>query len=448
MRLPLPPRTSQHEPLLDCRYFDAGQCLSCALIKTPQDVQLASKQARAEALLAPYTEAGAWTKPWAAGREAFRNKVKLVVTGTAAKPRLGIIGPDGQGQDLRECPLPTPGIRAGTPLLAQFVTECGFQPYNPATDRGVLKFIIVTESPHGDLMVRFVAKRRGVQGMLFKMLKRLRELVPAARVVSLNVQPEHKAILEGEEEIFISRQQSLPMTLRVAGHTLPLHLRPQSFFQTNTEAAEELYTRAVEWVGEVVASKEVAGKGVEPGSADVGEAELDGGTIWDLYCGVGGFALALAKAGMKVVGVEAQERAIEAARESVAALNAAGTTVDAEFIAADATSWAAGQKRVPDVVVVNPPRRGIGPRLAQWIAASGVETVLYSSCNVSTMARDVANMGMRVVKAQVVDMFPHTAHFETVALLSKLDPDKHIDGEIKLDELDLKSADSETVPYL
>ncbi|WP_311590612.1 hypothetical protein [Trueperella bernardiae] len=69
---------------------------------------------------------------------------------------------------------------------------------------------------------------------------------------------------------------------------------------------------------------------------------------------------------------------------------------------------------------MNPPRRGIGPELAEWIARSGVETVLYSSCNVRSLAKDVAAMGgFDVVKAQVVDMFPHTEHFETVCLLRR-----------------------------
>lgn len=421
MRMPLPVRRADAEPLLDCRYFAAGQCRSCTLLDVPQDVQLATKQARAEELLAPFVhDAVAWRSPWAATREGFRNKVKLVVTGSAAHPRLGITGPRGRGQDLRDCPLPTPGIQMATPALARFVAECGFQPYDPSADCGVLKFVIVTESPSGELMVRFVARRRGVQGMLFKKLERLRELVPAARVVSLNVQPERKAVLEGDEEILISDAATLPMTLRVAGRDLTLNLRPQSFFQTNTDAAEVLYSRAVEWV-----------------SGAVGQ-DLGSLNAWDLYCGVGGFALALASAGMRVVGVEAQPQAIDAARESVEAMRRRGADVDATFVAADATVWAreqsgsggagaseatgegAGAGEVPDVVVVNPPRRGIGPELAGWIAQSGVETVLYSSCNVHTLAADLAAMEVfDVVKAQVVDMFPHTAHFETVVLLRR-----------------------------
>lgn len=397
-----------NEPLLGCLYYDAGLCRSCVLIKTPQDVQLADKQARAKELI----DAEQWREPSASGREAFRNKVKLAVTGTVSSPNLGIIRADGEGQDLRECPLPTPGIQEATARLAQFVSECGFVPYDPRTDHGVLKFVIVTESAAGELMVRFVAKRRGVQGMLFKKLERLRELVPAARVVSLNVQPERMAIIEGEEEILISDADVLPMNLHVAGRELVLNLRPQSFFQTNTEAAQVLYSRAVEWLG-------------------------DAGTAWDLYSGVGGFALALASCGVHVVGVETQEQAVAAARKSAEEMlnaekmgnaedlgnagetRAAGDTSGrAEFVAADATRWAREQGVVPDAIVVNPPRRGIGPELAEWIEGSGVRRVLYSSCNADTLAQDLAVMrSYRVKVSQVVDMFPHTRHFEVVALL-------------------------------
>lgn len=394
MRFPLPVRDAATEPLLECHYYDQGLCRSCTLIEVPQDQQLAAKQARAEEALAPFMR-GDWLEPWASRREAFRNKVKLVVTGTAARPRLGILGPKG-GQDLRDCPLPTPGIQLATPALAQFVSECGFQPYDVASDRGVLKFVIVTESPSGQLMIRFVARRRGVQGMLFRKLERLRELVPAAWVVSLNVQPEHKAVIEGEEEILISQESDLPMRLEVAGAQLCLNLRPKSFFQTNTDAAQVLYSRAVEWVA--------------------------GGptTAWDLYCGVGGFALALSRAGMSVIGVETQEQAVEAARESAKKIADSGHAGKARFVVADARTWAEEQDEAPDVVVVNPPRRGIGPELAAWIARSGVETVLYSSCNVTSLAKDVAAMGgYDVVKAQVVDMFAHTEHFETVVLLRR-----------------------------
>src|SRR5690606_26701102 len=200
-------------------------------------------------------------------------------------------------------------------------------------------------------------------------------------VVSVNLQPEHKAVLEGEEEIVLHGDS---LTMRVNG--LDLHLRPQSFFQTNTEVAAALYRQVRDWV-EWKAPREV----------------------WDLYCGVGGFALHCAATGRRVVGVEASGEAIVAARRSAEALPG-----EFDFVAADATRWALEQEHAhPDLVIVNPPRRGIGPDLARWLEQASAPTVVYSSCNATTLARDLAAMpSLRPVQGQLLDMFPHTDHYE------------------------------------
>lgn len=382
-----------HEPLLPCDYFDAGLCRSCTHIKTPQDIQLKRKFERAKELI----PAAQWLEPFESPRSAFRNKVKLVVTGTVRDPKLGILGPDGDGVDLRDCPLPYAGIRTAIPEIAKFITDCDLAPYNMHTDRGVLKYVIISEAPSGELMVRFVVRRRGVQGILFKRYEDLLEAAPNIRVISMNVQPERKAIIEGDEEILITDQATLPIELHVGedfeDRSLTLQLRPQSFFQTNTDAAEQLYRQAISWVG-------------------------DADSVWDLYCGVGGFALALATYGdvQSVTGVETSEQAVEAAQTAADQLDGAGSVT---FIADDARNWVRG-KTPPTAVVVNPPRRGIGLELSSWLDESGVDRVLYSSCNVDTLARDIATMpSFEVAKAQVVDMFPHTTHFETLVLLQR-----------------------------
>ena len=141
-------------------------------------------------------------------------------------------------------------------------------------------------------------------------------------------------------------------------------------------------------------------------------AGLDPSTVWDLYCGVGGFARHLAAPGRTVVGVELSADAVAGARAAAGGL--------AEFVAADATAWAGEQSTVADLVVVNPPRRGIGPDLASWLEGSGVRHVLYSSCQVDSLARDLTAMpSLRPARAQVFDMFAHTEHFETLVLLTR-----------------------------
>ncbi|WP_235001761.1 methyltransferase domain-containing protein [Arcanobacterium ihumii] len=369
-------------------------------------------------------DASEWLSTARSRTESFRNKVKLVVTGSVSKPQLGIAAPmvreqfspvynDGRsarefggngvpGVDLRDCPLPTTGIRAATPALTQFIKECELQPYNPVTDQGVLKYVIVVESPSGDLMLRFVVRRRGAQGIFFKKYDRLRELVPMLSVCSVNVQPEHKAVIEGNEEILISDRVSMPMPVVISDPateiddgvaSLELELRPQSFFQTNTEMAEELYRRAAQWAA-----------GAE--------------NAWDLYCGIGGFAFALAHAGVtRVTGVETSEDAVAAGNKHAQSMKG----VEISFVAADATQWVKKQSEIPDLVVVNPPRRGIGDELARWLNDSGVERIIYSSCNAQSLSVDLVHMqDFRVRYAQVVDMFPHTNHFETIVLLERV----------------------------
>ena len=247
----------------------------------------------------------------------------------------------------------------------------------------------MTESPDGELMVRFVLRSQEPVARIRKHLPALLERLPAVAVASVNLQPEHKAVLEGEREIVLTDQESLRM--RVDG--LTLHLRPQSFFQTNTAMAAELYRLARSWVAEVAPR-----------------------TIWDLYCGVGGFALSLAGPGREVAGIEISREAVASAEQTREEAGLSGV----RFEAGDATAYAEGQATPPDLVVVNPPRRGLGPRLSGWLEASGVRHVLYSSCNAQTLARDLEAMpGLRPVRGQLLDMFPNTAHYEALVLLER-----------------------------
>jgi 23S rRNA (uracil747-C5)-methyltransferase len=253
---------------------------------------------------------------------------------------------------------------------------------------GELKHLIVTESPDGELMVRFVLRSREALGRLRARLPGLLDALPIA-VASVNLQPEHKAILEGGEEIPLHGD-----TLRMRVNDIDLHLRSRSFFQTNTAVAAELYRSAAALV-----------------------ADVDPASVWDLYCGVGGFGLHVAAPERRVVGVEVSGQAVASAQTSAAELGLAGSTT---WIAADATGWALTRTDRPELVIVNPPRRGIGSDLAGWLESSGVPHVLYSSCNVDSLARDLAAMpSLRPVSAQLLDMFPHTGHHEVLVHLAR-----------------------------
>jgi 23S rRNA (uracil747-C5)-methyltransferase len=171
-------------------------------------------------------------------------------------------------------------------------------------------------------------------------------------------------------------------------------LGPRSFFQTNTRVATALYAQARDWVERVSPA-----------------------TVWDLYCGVGGFALHLAASGRRVVGVETSDEAVAAAAAGAAASGTGSPAV--EFVTGDATTHRPPGPS-PDLVVVNPPRRGIGPDLAAWLDASTAAHLVYSSCSLDSLARDLAAMpSWRAVEARPFDMFPQTTHLETAVLLER-----------------------------
>lgn len=379
--------------VLDCRHFTAAECRSCAWIERRYDDQLAAKQSAVEALV--HGPDLVWEPPVTSRPEGFRNKAKMVVAGTSATPTLGILDPVGGGVDLRDCALHTPGIVAALPVLAEFVTRADLPPYDvsgdlPVGQRGELKHLLVTESPDGDLMVRLVARSRATEARLRKHLPWLRAALPQVRVVTLNIQPDHSAVLEGDQEIVLTDADTLPMRL----NDLTLHLRPRSFFQTNTEVAATLYRLAQEWV-----------------------TRLDPRRVVDLYCGVGGFALHLAAAGREVTGIEISAEAITSAERSRDEAALAGVL----FETGDATSPAHAELLgSADLVVVNPPRRGLGGDLARRLEESGARHILYSSCNPQTLARDLADLtSYAPVRGRLLDMFPQTPHAEVLVLLER-----------------------------
>ena len=177
---------------------------------------------------------------------------------------------------------------------------------------------------------------------------------------------------------------------------LRFQLSVPSFYQVNRDQAERLYGKAIEFAG--LTGRE---------------------TVLDLYCGAGTISLAMARHAARVIGAEIVPEAIENAREN-ARLNGVG---NAEFFLGDAGAVAkklAADCLRPDVVVVDPPRKGLEAEVIPAIAAMGPERVVYVSCDPGTLARDVKRFqeaGYVPARAAAVDMFPRTAHVETCILL-------------------------------
>jgi 23S rRNA (uracil747-C5)-methyltransferase len=139
--------------------------------------------------------------------------------------------------------------------------------------------------------------------------------------------------------------------------------------------------------------------------------------MWDLFCGVGGFGLHCATPEMALTGIEISQEAIACAERSAAQMGLKNVS----FAALDSTAFATGEGSVPELVLVNPPRRGIGAQLCDYLTKMAPPWILYSSCNAETMASDIGRLSdYRIVRVQLFDMFPHTAHYEVLTLLQRV----------------------------
>ena len=369
---------------MKCSYYDANACRSCTQLPVPYAEQLLGKQAIAEHALAAFAPAS-WLAPCASREQGFRNKAKMAIGGSCEAPTLGLLDPAGAGIDLMHCALYPDSMRAAFAPIRQALIAARVPPYQLDTRRGEGKYVLLTEAPgSGELLLRFVLRSREAIERIARQIPALQLALPMLRVVSVNLLPEHKAVTEGEREIVLTTIDHINCQL----NDVRFRLTPRAFLQTHSAGAAALYAQAREWI------------------------ELHSpARVWDLYCGVGGFAMHAAASGRKVVGVESASEAIDAARASHPAI---------DWVCADAVDWACAQTAVPDCVIVNPPRRGIGPRLAAWLDQSKAPLLLYSSCNIDSLARDLQALPhYRIDAARLFDLFAHTTHFETLVLLQR-----------------------------
>lgn len=373
---------------MHCAQYTAGSCRSCQWLDKPYPQQLTDKQHHLESLLSGHAVAQ-WLDPVFGRESAFRNKAKMVVSGSVERPLLGMLHRDGTAVDLCDCPLYPASFAPIFAVLKIFIARAGLTPYNVARKRGELKFLLLTESTYsGELMLRFVLRSEAKLAQLRAALPWLQQQLPQLAVISANIQPVHMAILEGEQEIPLTEQQTLPESF----NQVPLFIRPQSFFQTNPQVAASLYATARQWV-----------------------RELNIDSMWDLFCGVGGFGLHCADTDTQLTGIEISAEAIACARQSADQLG----LKNVNFAALDSTRFATAEAQVPQLVLVNPPRRGIGSELCRYLSQMAPKFILYSSCNAETMAKDIGQLAdYRIERVQLFDMFPHTSHYEVLTLLT------------------------------
>ena len=268
---------------------------------------------------------------------------------------LGILDGDGRGVDLRDCGLYEPGLHELSPRLADLVDDLGLEPYDVPSRRGELKHLIVTHSPVGAVMLRFVLRSQKHLALLRSRLAVIRERVPEAVVVSVNLQPDHKAVLEGDTEIVLTdasraahasqrdHAQPPPQQLLPDQHRgRRWALSPGAAMDFAACARPECSTSTAAWADS---------RSTPPCSTRVRPAE--------------------------VIGIEVSAEAVRQRRAHGrrSARRASWRRSELDFRAGDATDVAAldvaGVAPTPEtLVVVNPPRRGLGPELTAWLESS------------------------------------------------------------------------------
>jgi 23S rRNA (uracil747-C5)-methyltransferase len=378
---------------MNCVEFLAGRCNSSSQLAVPYATQLEKKQQQLALLMTPFAPAELLPVV-ASEQQGFRTKAKMVVSGTQDAPVLGILNGQ-QPVDLSACPLYPAAFAPAFALIKSFIQRAALTPYQLEQKQGELKLVLLSQSQHsGRFMLRFVLRSKNCVASIQKHLPWLQQQWPELEVCSANLQPVHMAVLEGPDEIVFTASDLLREEL----NTVPLYLTPQSFFQTNTAVAAALYAAATEWA-----------------------APLPAQQLWDLFCGVGGFGLHLASAAQgqsrSLTGIEIAPKAIASATRSAAELGLA----QVHFQALDASAFATAAADAPDLLVVNPPRRGLGDTLCRSVLALRPAWLMYSSCNPDSLASDLAVLttDYQLVKVQLFDMFPHTHHAEVLTLLQR-----------------------------
>lgn len=300
----------------------------------------------------------------------------------------------------------------------QFLEEYHISAYDEQTGKGKVRHLYIRYGEvSGEVMVCLVVNSERLPHAA-EYVEGLLKVCPQVVSVVLNINREQNNVILGQKCITLYGKDTIEDTLC----DVRFELSPLSFYQVNRQAAEKLYRLAAEM------------------------AQFEGNELLiDLYCGAGTIGLSMASKVRELIGVEIVPDAVENAKE-----NAKRCGVEnARFICADAKEAAAqlaAENLHPDVIVVDPPRKGCDLEVLQAIAAMAPKRLVMISCNSASLARDCKELealGYHLEKAAPVDLFPRTTHVETVCLLSKLsDAKHHVEVELNLDEMDLTSAES------
>ena len=397
----------------------AGPCGGCSLRHLDYAAELRAKQ---ESVLDAFRRIGGLEVPVlnilpSPDVDRYRNKVQFPVgVDKNGVPCIGFYA--GRTHRIVPCPdcklQPSVLNEIGNALCAFFAQQ-GIRPYDEQSGKGLVRHIFLRRGAHsGQIMVCLVCTRAKLPHAE-QLCTALRGQFPAISTILLNVNAKNTNVILGSENHILYGPGYIEDTL--CG--VPVRLGPLSFYQVNTLAAERLYGVAAQY------------------------AQLTpDDTLLDLYCGMGTIGLFMAEQCRELIGVEIVPEAIESAKANAARMGEA-VAAKSRFFCADAGQAAtqlAAEGLHPDIVMLDPPRKGCDEATLSAVVRMAPRRVVYVSCNPATAARDAAWLeknGYHTEKVQPVDLFPRTKHVECVIALSKGEIDsKKVRVEFSLEGMD------------
>ena len=295
--------------------------------------------------------------------------------------------------DIEKCWLQAEPSNAIRLAVKEYAVAESMSFFDLKNNTGLLRNIIVRNTPGGELMVVMVFGEDDTTG-INNMMSFIDQRFPQISCLAYMVNAKANSSIGDLEPVVFSGNGFIEEKME----DLRFRLGPKSFFQTNSLQALRLYDTARSFAGLT---------GIE--------------TVYDLYTGTGTIALFVARKAQKVVGIEYVDEAVLHAREN-AALNG---IVNTQFVAGDMSvvfdSHLMDKAGYPHVIITDPPRAGMHPKVIKKTIESGADRIVYVSCNPATQARDLALLAdhYHLKKTQAVDMFPHTHHVENVAMLER-----------------------------
>ena len=406
------PSPARRQP--DCPYY--GRCGGCDFRHMSYEEELWAKRARVQDALTRIGGAEVTVEEILGAEQPLHYRNKSIYPISPAGEVGFYRARSHQVVHVEHCLIQKPEADALAQAVRDYIARFRVEPYNEATGRGLLRHLYVRTSCRGESLACLLVNGSRLPHEQ-ELVDMLRAAVPGVCGVVLGENTRRGNAILGDRYRTLWGRDYLTDTL--CG--LELRLSVPSFYQVNHDQAQRLYEKALEYAG--LTGRELA---------------------VDLYCGAGTITQVLARRARHVIGGEIVPEAIRDAEDS-ARRNGVGNV---EFLCGDASRLAAELRQRglrPDVICVDPPRKGLAPDVVEAAASMEPERIVYVSCDPATLARDVARfapLGYRPVRACAVDLFPGTAHIETVCLLSRLQSKEHIEIEVKMDELDLTSAES------